>query len=319
MQEIPDWLKPRQGRCRLMYIAHPRRLHDQGFSPLFCEVAKKAGYTAINTFSLDTGEALENGLVGRPTALELDMCLQRGCGVSGYFGLSEGTMGELDDRLKWDPDRRNFRVFPQHDPMWDRDYPRYQELFERLRGNNRLVAIVGPSGIKKTYWIDRLQNELGPAIQRVKNVTTRQPRDEQDSKRYYIVTKSQFEEGLKNSAFFDYDIHFNEYYGCSLDEIKSVLQSSHGIFALTPAGAQKLYECRFEINLEFVLLKPASEEVLKANLASDGIDDPARQKQYLERAKDFMLPSWIPHKTLELTGKKEDEDRVFKLFESLLK
>ena len=108
---VPSWLRPRTGTERLMYLAHPTRKHknDPGIGGRLKNFAKLKGYKGINPFDLE--EKMEDDpLVGRPATLNLDICIQRGCGVTGIFGWSEGVAGEVRDRLGWEPEK-NIRVF----------------------------------------------------------------------------------------------------------------------------------------------------------------------------------------------------------------
>lgn len=78
-----------------------------------------------------------------------------------------------------------------------------------------LVILSGVSGSGK----DTIKKEL---IKRMNNVeslpsyTSREKRPgEEEGKTYCFVTKSQFEEMIKNGDFYEYDIHHDHYYGTS--------------------------------------------------------------------------------------------------------
>ena len=78
-----------------------------------------------------------------------------------------------------------------------------------------LVILSGVSGSGK----DTIKKEL---IKRMNNVeslpsyTSREKRpEEEEGKTYFYVTKSQFEEMIKNGDFYEYDIHHDNYYGKS--------------------------------------------------------------------------------------------------------
>ncbi len=320
---IPDWLKPKQGKDRLMYLAHPTRKIGQGRR--LKDFAKSRGYSPIDPF--DLGEDLEFGLVGRQATLELDLLVQRGCGVTGVFGISPGVMGEIRDRLEWDPGK-NIRVFRgdghgEFDEKWDEEYERlkeeYGDVLAELRGSHTLIALVGPSAVGKTYWSDILKSHFGSRLERVKNTTTRAPRDERDQNYYHRVSKESFEVGIKNRAFLEHVTYLGEYYGSSLDEAKKVLRSSNGIFALTPEGAKAFHECRLEINLAIILLKPESEAVLVKNLKRRGETDPAEVARKLKKANDFVLPKDVAHKVVTVTGTRHDKQKIFDAISPLLK
>lgn len=314
----------------MMYLAHPTRIWKAGGSDRIVDFARKKGFAPVNPFSCGDFQDFEGGLVGREGTLEWTLHLQKGCHWSGYFGISDGVMRELEDRLRWDNEKR-MRVFYEDDagvpfdPLWLEEYEKlknkYGDLLSYLRGKNRMIALVGPSAVGKTYWIERLLSRRSNCnqLRRVKNTTTRQPRDARDKQYYNLVDRTHFEESIGNREFLEHDQYLGNYYGSSLNEIKKTLRSRNGIFAITPKGAAELYKCRFEVNVSVVLLKPASEAVLVKNFERRGEKDLAKKDESLRKAKDFVLPPNVEHSVLELTGTKDDEARVFNLVSSLLK
>lgn len=310
-----------------MYLAHPTRNAHQG--EILKAFADGLGYEGIDPFDIKgyKGRNLEKSRVGRQAILKLDLNIQKSCGATGIFGISEGVIGELQDRLEWDTEK-NIRVFyspgpdlPPFDPKWDAEWDKLNagSVFAALRGKHRLIGLVGARAVGKTYAIEKAIHQFGDKLKRVRTVTTREPRNEQDKKYYHFVTKEQFEVGIKNCAFLENDNPFGQYYGSSLDEIKQVLRSTNGIFAITPEGAKAVHQCRFEINIAFVLLKPESDSVLKVNSERRNILDPNEQKKYIDKAKDFVLPDSIPHQVLAMTGTKADKERILDLISQLLK
>ncbi len=78
-----------------------------------------------------------------------------------------------------------------------------------------LVILSGVSGAGK----DTIKKEL---IKRMNNVetlpsiTSRKPRiGEEEGVQYHFITKSEFEEKIKNNEFYEYDLHHDNYYGTS--------------------------------------------------------------------------------------------------------
>lgn len=334
---IPEWLlKPRIGREAGMYFAYPTRLHrldkalgDWHYRELFKTIARQNGFAPLDPFSCGDFEDWEGGFMQRADTLDWTMYMQRWFkdGWSGCGGISEGVLRELRDRLSWDSERR-IRVFYGNDPLWDSEYERlklrseFGDVFSDLRGRHSLIQLVGPSAIGKTYWIKKLKKYFGDDLTRVRNVTTRLLREKDDEESYYLVNKDQFLTGVKNFRFLEYDNYFDEYYGSSLEEVKPILKTCNAICAMTPEGAKKWYECRFEINIVFILLKPVSEEVLARNLSLGrrGETDPQRIKERLAKAKDFVLPPEISHITVPITGEDEyDRPRIFEAIGSFIK
>ncbi len=321
---IPEWLaKERTWLDMTMYIAHPTRLKERGGE--MEEFVHRLGFAPVNPFGCGKYEYFEGGIMGRPRTLDFGLAVQQMiCGHTGVLGISDGVMGEVKDRLKWDKEKR-IRVFHDagFDPRWDEEYERlslkYGDLFSELRGNNHLIVLVGPSAVGKTYWIERLKQYYGKNLERVKNATTRQPRDGNDKKYYYIVGKELFIQRALDKVFLETDHYLDDYYGSSLDEIKRVLRFHSGIFAMTPSGAAELYKCRFEINAHFILLAPAGDSVLRVNLGRRGISDEVRQAVYMGKAKDFTLQQNIPYQVFPITGTEHDKEKIFSIIETILK
>lgn len=182
-----------------------------------------------------------------------------------------------------------------------------------------LIALVGPSGVGKTFWSNRLIEYFGGKLRRIKNTTTRQPRDERDYESYNFVSREDFEKGIKDGCFLEWDEYLDNYYGSSLEEILTTLKENHGIFAITPKGAEALYCHRSEINLAIILLVPASLEVMKRNFAKRGITDPEKQAELLSAADQFKFPPEIEHCLFIVTGNTaEDQQKLLAIVEPLL-
>ena len=78
-----------------------------------------------------------------------------------------------------------------------------------------LVILSGVSGAGK----DTIKKEL---IKRMEDLitlpsfTSRNPREgEEEGVQYHFITKSEFEEKIKNDEFYEYDVHHENYYGTS--------------------------------------------------------------------------------------------------------
>lgn len=316
------------GPKAMMYVAHPTRIWKSGGSNRIIEFVRKKGFAPVNPFPCGEFRDFEGGRVGRAGTLQWTLHLQRGCHWTGFCGVSDGTMRELEDRLKWDKEKR-VRVFYEDDkgllfdPKWEEEYKaftdKYGDLLADLRGRNKLIAFVGPSAVGKTYWIERLTEKFGNRLRRVKNTTTRPPRDPHDERYYNRVSLEKFIEKSELNEFLEHDKYLDHHYGSSLLEMRRVLSGSHGIFAMTPSGALELNKARFEMNIELVVLRPTNKSVLLKNFDRRKERDYAKIMASLKKAADFKLPGHIQHKVLELTGTRFDEERVLNLINSILK
>ena len=304
---------------KIVYPIFPSRLSMEAYDR-FLEFLHEKGYAPFDHRRGAPFKWFENE-VGRPRTLEFLIKQMRSCDAAAVGGISSGGMSEFAVALEIAWPHKKFEVcgFYGFDPEWDKYYeelkPEYGDLIRELRGPNRLIAFVGPRAVGKTFWIDTLLEESGGAIGRIKNTTTRIPRNDADCLSYNFVSKEEFELGLKEYRFLEHDWNENngrkDYYGSSLESIRAEVSRRNSIFALTPAGAAALYERRFEFNLTIILLKSESDEVLRRNLVRRGITDPAEQEALIEKAHQFVMPDDVPHKVVMLSGKKKiDHERI---------
>ncbi len=324
---VAEMLKPVRGKEAIVYIAAPSRRTMQDRFHEFAEHTRQAGFAPIQTFAAGPYEDFEGGPVGREDTIQFfTFGLQRlAPGGTRVYGASEGVYKEVWDRLDWDPEKR-IRVFPQFDPLWGENHEKWSKVlgdpFRELRGSHTLAVLVANRAGGKTHWIEELMKHFANKLARVKTFTTRGPRDENDKKYYHHVTKEQFEAAKKSCRFLESVHKYGDYYGSSLDEIKRVLKTKNAICAMTPSGAQALYECRLEINVVFINLIPASEAVLLKNMRQRGIVDSAKQKVILDDAKNFILADThkhIPHTRIVLDRSEADRQKVFDAIVPLLK
>ncbi|MBU6142007.1 hypothetical protein KGO95_02730 [Patescibacteria group bacterium] len=309
------------GSQAMMYCAYPTRLWKTGGGDRIIEYARQKGFAPVNPFNCGDFRDFEGGLVGREGTLQWTLHLQRGCYWTGYFGISEGVMRELQDRLCWDKNR-HIRIFYEDDagkpfdPLWHQEYDvlkaKYGDLLADVRGKHTLYAFVGPRAVGKTYWIDRILQER-QGIGRIKNTTTRPPRNNEDRASYRFIERDAFMLLAAAHDFLEHVQYEGHLYGSSLSAIRTALCHHDGIFAVTPDGAKALYQCRYELNVRFVLLKTTPEVLLK-NLEKRGITDPQEQFRLIQKADEFTLPSEMPHETIILNRDASDAEKVFGLF-----
>jgi guanylate kinase len=93
---------------------------------------------------------------------------------------------------------------------------------------NNLFIISGPSGAGKDAVIQGLKKNL-PVRQLITTVSRPMREGERQGKPYYFITKKQFKKNIKQNKFFEYDLHYDNYYGLTYEEIKKI-KSRKNIF-----------------------------------------------------------------------------------------
>jgi guanylate kinase len=315
-------------RLRKLEKEIPENLRHLRTSERIKQFLRKKGFAPLIPFDCGELQDFEFGPIGRKDTLKWTFYLQRYHFWSGYFGWSEGVMKECWDRISWDNERR-MRFFYEDengipfDPLWEEEYQKWSKVYgdplAELRGEHRRLLFVGVRGSGKTWAIKQLLKAYPETLEVIQGTTTRPLREEDDKLSYKLVNQEQFQEQQDSLDFVEH-ANYHEYsYGSSFSEARRVLKSRHGIGAMTPEGVIAWHkECRFDFNLLVVLLT-APPAVLKKSFERRGILDPKKHKEYFEEANKFVLPFFIPHMKLGMTGTKADKERILDLVGPLLK
>jgi len=148
-----------------------------------------------------------------------------------------------------------------------------------------LYVVSGPSGSGKSTIIERVRRRVGSLGFSVSH-TTRRPRGaEQDGVEYHFVGQGRFEEMIDQGAFVEWARVYEDYYGTSLEEIRS--KTSQGldvIMDLDVQGAVNIQRRVKESVLIFVL--PPSREALEHRLRERGTDEPSVVTARMEKAAE---------------------------------
>ncbi|MEK7202867.1 MAG: AAA family ATPase [Patescibacteria group bacterium] len=109
-----------------------------------------------------------------------------------------------------------------------------------MKTQNKVVCLVGPSGVGKTSFAKRLAKKHNFALPIV--VTTRQQRSDDDG-RYLYVTELTFMEMINSGYLLEWDKYSNYYYGTltrSVEESANTVCYQGIILDLTPGGCIKV-------------------------------------------------------------------------------
>ncbi len=202
---------------KIVYPIVPSRFTDEKWDKIL-DFIREEGCTPFDHRRGTPFSDFEFG-IGREKTLRFMINIMRQCDAAWIFGVSEGCLGELNSAFYNGMEISGFYNF---DPEWEKYYgelkQKYADPIARIRGENRLIAVVGSRAVGKTYWIDhliRMYDDLG-ILRRIRNTTTRKPRDNKDHLYYNFFSKEEFRRDIKARHFLDHDTHYCDYYGFSI-------------------------------------------------------------------------------------------------------
>ncbi|XP_041817655.1 MAGUK p55 subfamily member 7 [Chelmon rostratus] len=173
------------------------------------------------------------------------------------------------------------------------DVPTYEEVtpYRRQSGaKHRLVVVVGPTGVG----LNELKRKLLIADPQHFSVTiphtSRAKRNqESDGVEYHFISKHLFETDIHNNKFIEYGEYKGNYYGTSLDSVRSVLSKNKVcLLDVQPHTIKHLRTAEFKPFVVFV--KPPTIERLRETRQNakiiSGKDDKGSAKPFTE--EDFQ-------------------------------
>ena len=168
------------------------------------------------------------------------------------------------------------------------------EQFEKYENENNVLFILsGPSGAGKSTVGSSLINSLGrDKIRRVVTTTTRPPRaGEVDGVDYFFVSKEKFLSSIKDGVFLEYAKTNDEYYGSSMSDIMSTLESDvDALLTIDVNGVEQILKVRenipFKIVTIFLFLEDFDE--LRERIENRGSETEVTLRKRLDTAKYEM-------------------------------
>lgn len=178
------------------------------------------------------------------------------------------------------------------------DVPTYEEVTPYRRQSNdkyRLVVLVGPVGVGLNELKRRLlisdTTHYGVTVPH----TTRAKRSqESDGVEYIFISKHLFETDVQNNKFIEYGEYKNNYYGTSIDSVRSVLAKNKVcLLDVQPHTVKHLRTLEFKPYVIFI--KPPSIERLRETRKNAKIissrDDHTAAKPFTEEDFQEMIKS----------------------------
>jgi guanylate kinase len=148
----------------------------------------------------------------------------------------------------------------------------------------RLFIVSAPSGTGKTTLVERLVQQL-PDLRMSRSYTSRPARGgEQDGIDYNFISRSRFEEMVKEDAFLEWADVFGNYYGTGVADTETVLARGEDVvLVIDVQGARKVRATRPEAVSIFVL--PPSAAILEQRLRGRSKDSEEQIRRRLDVAR----------------------------------
>ncbi|KAM4705974.1 MAGUK p55 subfamily member 7 [Rhinophrynus dorsalis] len=174
------------------------------------------------------------------------------------------------------------------------DVPTYEEvsLYQRQANEKyRLVVLVGPLGVglnilKKKVVISDPQH-YGMIVP---HTTRGRKNQERDGVEYIFISKHLFETDIHNNKFIEYGEYKNNYYGTSIDSVRSVL-SKNKVCLLDVQQPHRIKHLRtFEFKPFVIFIKPPSLERLRETRKNAKLmDERGSSKSFTEEDFEEMI------------------------------
>uniref|UniRef100_A0A3P8W7W6 MAGUK p55 scaffold protein 7a n=1 Tax=Cynoglossus semilaevis TaxID=244447 RepID=A0A3P8W7W6_CYNSE len=176
------------------------------------------------------------------------------------------------------------------------DVPTYEEVTQYRRpsgAKHRLVVLIGPTGVglaemKRKLLICDPQHFGVP----IPHTSRPKKSQESDGVEYHFISKSLFEADIHNNKFIEYGEYKGNYYGTSLDSLRSVVSKNKVcLFDVQPHVIKHLRTAEFKPFVVFV--KPPSVERLRDTRKNakilTGKDDKGSTKLFTEEDFEEMV------------------------------
>lgn len=134
-----------------------------------------------------------------------------------------------------------------------------------------VFIISGPSGSGKDTILKEVLQKRSDIYFSISSITRAMREGEVEGEKYHFITRKEFEEGLENDAFLEYNKYLDNYYGTPKAPIEENLALGNDVLIECDVnGAAKIREKMPDVVSVFIM--PPSFEVLKKRLSGRGTE-----------------------------------------------
>lgn len=155
------------------------------------------------------------------------------------------------------------------------------------------LVVVAPSGSGKTTVIRRLVKRERQGIWYSISATTRKPRPgEVDGYDYHFVSRSQFEEWIREGALLEWAEVYGEYYGTLKAPVLERFERGEDVILDLDIHGRRSLELALPGRVVSVFLAPPDLETLRERLLHRGAEDPEKLRIRLANAERELEWAW---------------------------
>jgi guanylate kinase len=146
-----------------------------------------------------------------------------------------------------------------------------------------LFVITGPSGCGKTTLVRQVMENVKDVQFSVSHTTRKKRNSEKEGRDYYFVSKSEFEQMIKEEKLAEWTVIHGNHYGTSKREIEKKGTLGDVLLDIDVQGAEQI-KSKLKRGVFIFILPPLFEE-LKTRLEERGQESPDSIKKRLEVAR----------------------------------
>lgn len=174
-----------------------------------------------------------------------------------------------------------------------------------------LFIVSGPAGSGKTTLCNRLLGAFSPHLDRVVTATTRASRKgERQGLDYHFLTDAEFDENIREKAFYEYALVHGQRYGVLKSEVMPRLESGLDLtLSVDVQGAAAFRKAAEEDDLLresliTLFLMPSDLKVIQRRLEGRGADDTREIGRRLTAAEE-EIKRWREYDYCLVSGEKD--------------
>lgn len=149
--------------------------------------------------------------------------------------------------------------------------------------NGSIFIISGPSGSGKDTILKEVLKKRDDIFFSISSITRDMREGEVEGEKYHFISRKEFEEGLENDAFLEYNKYLENYYGTPKAPIEENIAKGNDVLIECDVNGAAVLRGKLP-NAVSVFVMPPSFEVLKKRLSGRGTETAEQIKGRLDAA-----------------------------------